>query len=47
MGSHKRLHVVVTGGADAPRAALDLAFAIGYEVVRRLSNWLLRYAFNR
>lgn len=35
MGSRKRLRIVVTGGADAPREALDLAFAVGYEVVRR------------
>jgi len=30
-----KLYVAVTGGADAPREALDLAFVVGYEVVRR------------
>jgi len=30
-----KLRVVVTGGADAPRSALDLAHAIGYQVVQR------------
>jgi len=35
MESRRKLCVVVTGGADAPRAALDLAFAVGYEVIRR------------
>ena len=35
MGSRNKLRIVVTGGADAPREALDLAFAVGYQVVRR------------
>lgn len=35
MEPRQKLNVVVTGGTDAQSAALDLAFAIGYEVVRR------------
>jgi uncharacterized protein (TIGR00725 family) len=35
MKSQKQLRIVVTGGADAPQAALELASAVGYEVLRR------------
>jgi uncharacterized protein (TIGR00725 family) len=35
MGSRNQLRIVVSGGADAPQPALDLAFAMGYEVLRR------------